>query len=343
METTQELTINPKEFGLEEKQAITISQAFEPKVSERNAIKIIYEQIILKELSAETSFEARELRLKCVPIRTGMKKIHTSQKAVALAYGKYCDAVLNAETLPIEQMEERLFEIEKWAEIEDEKRVAILTAERTEILKQYEVDASLISVGQMTEDIWTKYLSGTKLEFEARKAKEAKDEADRIELERLQAEEREKQRLENIRLKEEADKRETAIALEREKFLADAKIIQDKADADKAKADEEARKAKAISDRAIADVKKKADLLAAEIKAKADAEAKIESKKIKAEKLAKAAPDKIKLEAVAKSIDLIISMNKDTFNSTEAKKIHTDSLALLKKVSTFIREKTSQL
>lgn len=343
MQTQELVKINPAEYGLDEKQSLTVEQAFAPKVAEREGLRIMYEQILTKELSAETSSEAREIRLKLVPIGTGLKKIHTTQKAVALSFGKYCDALYNAELAPVEQMKEKLYEIEKWVEIQEGKRIEALRVERTEILKQYEVDASLISVGQMTDDIWNKYLSGTKLEFETRKAVEAKAIADKIEQEKRDAEALEAQRLENIKLKKEADEKEAQLKVEREKAEAEKKAIQAKADIDKAKADEDARKAKAISDKAISDAKKKADRLAAELKAKADEEAKIKADAIKAEKLSKAAPDKIKLEAVAKSIDVIIELSNNTFASDEAKKIHFDSLALLKKVSTFIREKTSKL
>ena len=339
--------IDPKEFGLDEKQSLTVEQAFAPKVAEREGLRIMYEQILAKELSAETSAEAREIRLKLVPVGTGLKKIHTTQKAVAFSFGKYCDALYNAEIAPVEQMKEKLFEIEKWAEIQEEKRVAKLQAERIEILKQFEVDGSLMLVGSMTDDIWINYLLGVKLNYEKKKADEAKAETDRIELERLQAEEREAQRLENIRLKQEAELNELKLEAERKK----AKSIKDKADADKAKAEAEAKKAKeqaeqaaakakAISDKVIADAKAKADKLAAELKAKADAEAKIKADAIKAEKLAKAAPDKIKLKELAKTISCIECGN---LKSDEAQKIWQEVSILLSKVIKHIDEKTSQL
>ena len=164
--------IDPKEFGLDEKQSLTIEQAFAPKVAEREGLRIMYEQILTKELSAETSAEAREIRLKLVPVGTGLKKIHTTQKAVALSFGKYCDALYNAELAPVEQMKEKLFEIEKWAEIQEEKRVAKLQEIRIIILKQFEVDGSLMLVGSMTDDIWTYYLSGVKMNYEAKKQRE---------------------------------------------------------------------------------------------------------------------------------------------------------------------------
>ena len=332
--------VNPKEFGLDEVQGSNIQQAFMPKIVERESLKTMYEQLITKELSAELSSEAGTLRKQLVKVRTGISEIHKTQKAFFLAGGRFADTIKNKETLPIEQMEEKLWEIEKWAEIQEEKRIEKLTYERTEILKQYEIDASLISVGQMSEDIWTKYLSGTKLEFETRKAKEAKDLADKIELERLQAEEREKQRLENIRLKAEAEEKELQLKAEREKAEAEKKAIQDKADADKAKADAEAKKAKSIADKAIADAKAKSDKLAAKLKAKADAEAKVKADAIKAEKLAKAAPDKIKLNKFAEQLN---SLEFPELQSEEARLLMSNALNKIREVAKFIVQRTSQL
>ena len=330
---TQELeVINPKEFGLDEKQGSDIQSAFMPKIVEREALKTLYEQLITRELNAELSAEAGTLRKKLVKVRTGISEIHKTQKAFFLAGGRFADSIKNKETLPIEQMEEKLFEIEKWAEIQEEKRVEALKAERLETLKQFEVDGTMMALGHMTDDIWTNYLSGVKLNYEAKKQAEAKAEADRIELERLQAEEQEKQRLENIRLKQEAEEKERELIEVKLKAQREKDRLELNAQLEKNAADAEAKKLKEQAEAKLKAERDKSDKLAAELKAKADAEAKIEADRIKAEKLAKAAPDKIKLEAVAKSIDVIINLSKNNFASAEAKKIHSDSLALLKKV-----------
>src|SRR3989304_2414236 len=153
IEQTQIEIINPKEFGLDKKQGSDIQSAFMPKIVEREALKTLYEQLITRELNAELSAEAGTLRKKLVKVRTGISEIHKTQKAFFLAGGRFADSIKNKEPLPIEQMEEKLFEIEKWAEIQEEKRIFELKAERMEILKQYDIDASLIAVGQMTDDI----------------------------------------------------------------------------------------------------------------------------------------------------------------------------------------------
>ena len=104
--------INPTEFGLEVSQVETIEQAFLPKIQEREALVAIYDQLIKSELTPELCKEAKEVRLKLVKVRTGIADIHKTQKAFFLAAGRFVDAWKNKETLPVEQMEDKLSEIE---------------------------------------------------------------------------------------------------------------------------------------------------------------------------------------------------------------------------------------
>jgi len=66
--------LNPKEYGLDEVQVVTIEQAFAPKIAERDGLIAIYEQVITKELTDETCKEAGDLRRKLVKVRTGIAK-----------------------------------------------------------------------------------------------------------------------------------------------------------------------------------------------------------------------------------------------------------------------------
>ena len=81
--------IDPKEFGLEKTEVKGIEAAFAPKIAERNQLNKIYEQIIKKELSPELAEEAGDLRKKLVKVRTGIDKIHKSQKSFFLAAGRF--------------------------------------------------------------------------------------------------------------------------------------------------------------------------------------------------------------------------------------------------------------
>lgn len=161
----------------------------------------------------------------------------------------------------------------------------------------------------------------------ARIAAEEKIEADRIAEEKRVAEEQERTRLENIKLKKEADAREKVLADERakadeDKRKADEKLrktkeaaekkrkdAEAKAKREKEKAEEEAyireRQLKAKADRerkAEEDKRKKAE---AELQAKKDAETKAQADKEAEEEARKSASDDVKLEQLAEDITKI--------------------------------------
>lgn len=307
-----EVIVSPKEFGIEESKAVVIEQSFLPKVVERDGLISVYENLLTKEINKETCVEAGNLRRKLVKVRTGIADIHKTEKAFYLASGRYVDALKNKHTLPIEQMEEKLAEIEKYFENQEKERIAKLQADRELELQPYEVEnVSALSLGIMSDGIWAAFLTGTKTNYEAKK------EAARIEAERMAAElkaERERieaQRIENERLKKEAEEREKVLQAEREAAAAALKAQQDKAAAEaKAAADkleaerkEAARLAKIEADKAAA-IKAESDRLAAELQAKKEAEAKAEADRIAAEKKAAKAPVKEKMRIAIHALTL---------------------------------------
>jgi len=297
---TEVTIVDPKEFGLEETKGKTIESAFTQKMIERDAFAEQYSTIIASELNAETFKAARELRLKLVKVRTGISDVHKTEKAFYLASGKYVDALKNKLTVPIEQMEEKLKEIEEYEAKQEADRKAKLKAERLEMLAPYEVvGLENISIAYMNDEQFASFLSTNKLAFETRAEQarlaevarieaEQKAEADR--LAKIQDDKKERERIEaeNAKLKAEAETMEKELAIERKK-----------------QAEEQAKKdaiAKAAADKLAkenAEIKAKADKLQAE----QDAErARIEAEE--ADKIAKAkalllAPDKEKVKAFA--------------------------------------------
>jgi len=206
--------VNPKDFGLEVKNVKGIEQAFIPKIIEKNALVPIYETLIKKELTEELSVQAKELRLKLRKIRTGIAEIHQTQKAFFLASGKFVDAWKKKETLPITQMEEKLVEIEKYAEIQEQKRLDKIQNERAEELSKYVEDAHERRLADMEDDVWNAYLTAKKNEYNDRIAAEKQAEEDKKE--RLRLEEKERRRLEEenkklLALKELRLKRESEL------------------------------------------------------------------------------------------------------------------------------------
>lgn len=303
MAKLQELIkLDPKEFGLEEKKASQIENSFLPKIEERDLLFNQYQVLIAEELTLDLSKRASELRKKLVKIRTGISEIHKVEKAFYRAGGLYVDALKNKHTLPVEQMEEKLSEIENYFVKLEAERKAALKIERIKAFEPYGTDVSFMPLDEMTEEQFEGQLKIAKVAFDAeqerlrieeenRIAAEKKAEEERVERQRLESERLEAQRLENIRLKEEADKREKELAIERKK-LAD----------EQAKKDAETKAEQDRLAKIAADEKAKSDKLAAELKAKQDAEkAKIEAENKRKLELANAG-DKVKVKSYFEGI-----------------------------------------
>lgn len=313
--------INPNEFGLEVSQVETIEQAFLPKIQEREALVAIYDQLIKSELTPELCKEAKEVRLKLVKVRTGIADIHKTQKAFFLAAGRFVDEWKKKETLPVEQMEEKLSEIENYYINIEKAQKAQLQAERLlEVSKYTEYPAN--ALGEMEQQVYDAYLQGLKVAYDA------KIEAERLEAERIEKEllaEIARQKAieeENSRLKAEAEQKEKELAEERAKAEAERKALEEaarkereaaeailKAEQEKARLEAEkvAKEAKRIQDekdaenaRLQAELKAKAEKEAAEAKAKQETE---KQAKLEAEKAAKA-PRKEKLTKWVESFQI---------------------------------------
>jgi hypothetical protein len=304
--------IDPKEFGLEEKQVATIEQAFAPKIAERDGIAKVYEQLITKEITKSVCSEARELRLKLVKVRTGIADIHRTQKAYFLAAGKFVDAWKNKETEPVEQMEENLTDIEKYFENLEKERTAKLAAEREAEIRKYS-PVIPYDLGNMDATVYENYLFGVKVSMETKLAAEKAAEDERLRLievekenARLKAIEYEKIRKENARMKAEAEAKEKALAAERARVESERKAEAEKQavilEKEREQARKEAEKAAAERAKLQAELKAKQDAEIAELKAKEQAEL---AAKMEAERLSKS-PDKEKLLKAIEEMRIVL-------------------------------------
>lgn len=298
--------INPSEYGLDEQKVTTIEAAFMPKIVEREALKEIYERVIVSELTPALCKEAGEIRRKLVKVRTGIADIHKTQKAFYLAAGRFVDAWKNKETEPIEQMEASLSEIETHFERIEAERLALLKLERIAELTKVCENPEMYNAEYLSEKAFDDLFTGLKLAKEAREKAEAEAEAERIRKEkeaeelRLKKEaeekaEQERIRKENERLKAEAEEKEKQLAAERAKAEAERKKIEEAAKKEreeaerKLKAEQEA--ARIAAEKAAAEKAK----LEKEIADKKAAEEKAIEEKRKAEEKAAKAPKKQKL------------------------------------------------
>lgn len=235
----------------------------------------------------------------------------------------------------IEPYEGKLLEIEQYAERIEEERIKKLTAERVEALSKYTQISSAINYGAMSEEEFETLLTDTKKLHELKQEEARRLEEARIAREKAEAEERERIRLENERLRKEAEEREAAIKAEREKVEAERQAAEEKARKEreaieaKAKAEREESERKAAEEaarlKAIADKERK-EREAAEAKIAAQKEEEEKARKLEeaAKRRAASAPDAEKVKSYAKAIAAIpVPELKTEAGKTLAKEIAT--------------------
>jgi len=301
MDTLEIQTINPSEYGIEEKKASELVGNLPQIKAERDILSLQYDHVVLLDIEdSETSKKARELRLKIRDNRTkGLEVWHKTTKDFFLKGGQFVDAIKRQEVAVNQRMEENLESIEKHFENLEKERKAKLNTERIIELEPFNVFVPMgLNFGELSDDEYTKVLNGAKLQFEHQKAEDEKAEAERQRLEEIQ-------NLHSVRkdslwpvwqfienkevnfgelsenefstIKENADSKKIEFDAEQVKIKAENERLaaeKAKADADKKTAEEKAAKEKAETEKKLA--KERADQ-AAKLKAEQDAKAKIQA------------------------------------------------------------------
>jgi len=306
-----------QKFGIEQSKATELLGNLPQIKQERQVLAEQYNDVIQMDINqVQTSKTARELRLKIRDNRTkGIEVWHKNAKDFFLKGGQFVDSIKRMEVAENIRMEENLEQIEKHFEIQEAKRKEELRLSRVEILNPYQEFVPIgIDFGSISDEEFTKVLNGAKLQHEAKVEAERKAEEERVAKEKAEAEERERIRIDNERLKAEAEAKEKQLAEERAKAEAERKAIEEKAkkereaaeaklNAEREAARKEAEKAAAEKARLEAELKAKAEAEAAAEKARIDAE---EKARKEAEKLAKA-PIKKQLNVWVESFEIAAS------------------------------------
>lgn len=327
--TTNDLVKVVETSGLESQTSNYIKEKFLPFFEQADDWKQKAEALVVTDASqVEEMKMARKARLALKEIRVSANKTRQDLKEDSLRYGKAVQGVYNVLEYLIVPIEKHLQEQEDFIAIQEAKRVAQLkSAREMELMPYREFVPYGSNLGELSDEDYQKTLNGAKLQLQAKVEAERKAEEERIAKEKAEAEERERIRLENERLKAEAEEREKLLAQERAKAEAERKAIE-----------EQARKQKAEADAKLKAEREAKEKLEAEIRAKQEAEAKAKQESERAERKAKAAPDKVKLTDFANMLD---ALTMPDVKSEDGKKIVSDAKLLLEKISAFVREKTS--
>ena len=291
-----------------EKQALVLG-AFAPIIQELNTFGTEFPKIQKMEQTSEKSAKAKRFRIdfkKAVNLADAKRK---DLKEESLKEGKAIQSVYNYIRDVTEETLDKASDIENhYINIEKAEK-EIRRKDRLNELENFGVDGSGLQLGEMEDSIWQNFLLGARTQFEAA-AKAEKDEAERLESEKIAREEEQKQiRLENEKLRIENEK----IQVEKDKL--EAQRIKTKKLADNKLAKE--RDERFQLENRIAEDKRQREQAEKEASKKAleekeKLEAKIaEDNRLKAE--AKNAPDKAKLFIVVEYLNDSVEQISDNF------------------------------
>jgi len=189
--------IDPKNFGLKDDTAKTISCVFDPLIKTMNDLEADFNGIAEEsevEITKGLCDQAHELRMKFVKIRTETAKVHKKAKEFYLRGGRFVDAIKNYQLTAAGEKENRLKHIENYFEIIEKEKIEKKHNERTkELLTKYDFhNLNNRNFGTMDDDMWDIFERGVKSSYEKkkkeedeiRKANEIKERNQRVEIER---------------------------------------------------------------------------------------------------------------------------------------------------------------
>lgn len=175
---TEIVKLDPKEFGLEKSKATEITKGLSNILKEKEILSQQYAKVIKLETTKANVSIFRELRLQIRDNRTkGIEAWHKTNKEYFLRGGQFVDAIKRKESDENARMEEQLLKGEKHFEILEAERKEKLKDEREKALAQFEVETEHLQLGEMPDDVWSKYFNGVKLDYKQRIAAERKDAA----------------------------------------------------------------------------------------------------------------------------------------------------------------------
>jgi hypothetical protein len=208
MKTQNIISINPNEFGIEQKQSDELIGNLPQIKNERDLLEKQFNDVIQMDLNdPSTSKIARELRLKIRDNRTkGIMVWHKTNKNFFLRGGQFIDAIKNVEIAVNERMENDLEQIENHFEIMERERINKLREKRfNEIERFREFVPMSIDLGSISDDEFEKLLNGAKLQFENAEIQRETERIEREQREQQLNEQRERDRLEREKLERELE------------------------------------------------------------------------------------------------------------------------------------------
>src|SRR3990167_4091450 len=156
---------------IEKSKAEQIRRTFEPMVEMLTEFETAYNEIVnesQKEITKELTQKAKRLRLDIGKVRIETERIRKEGKEESLREGKAIDGAGNILKWAVIDRETKLEEIEKYFEIQEQKRKEELQSKRVNIISKYMDDAGERDFSEMDDDVWGAYFTGKKTDYENR-------------------------------------------------------------------------------------------------------------------------------------------------------------------------------
>ncbi|MFA6989752.1 MAG: hypothetical protein WC197_06765, partial [Candidatus Gastranaerophilaceae bacterium] len=305
-----------EENQLEKTQGQIILDRFSKFLEEATQWEVKAKTLVITDISQiEEMKEAREARLALKNIRVNAENVRKELKEKSLRESRAIDGVANVIKALIIPIEEYLEKQEKFIENAEQAKKDKVNAERELELSKYVADISMYNYKEMSDEVFANLLLTVKKIWDTEQEAIKKAEQNKIEAEKKERAEQERIRIENERLKKEAEVREKELEKERaeQKKKLEAEQLKSKKEAEAREKIEKELKAK----------KDEEERLKKENEVKAQKE---KLDKLEAEKKAELAPDKDKLKKYAIELGCL---EVPQLQSKEAKDILKQALNLL--------------
>ena len=357
--------------GIGPSKAEVIKQAFAPMVQMLESFEESYNEVVSEAslgITPQITAKAKRLRLDIGRVRIDTGKLKDQQKEYIKLEDKAIMGVHNILVWAVTEKEDKLKEIEKHYELQEQKRLEKLQADRAELLAPYVEDAFERDLSKFEDDEFEALLSAKKQAQADKVAAELKAEEERIAKEKAEKEAIAKIEIENAILKKEAElriaeenKKKALVSKRSEElvpyinFIRDYNSVINSEEEDYQKQLVDLEKAKSLQDKHNAEqeqirIKKEeaaktATKLEKEKREKLEkelADRKLAEEKLLAEKEASLQAELSKGDA-AKFEDLLTDLenlkSKYEFKSEKNKRLYSSTGELLDKIIGYLNEK----
>lgn len=247
------LALQLKEANISESDSAILQKVFGPFFQEAEKWTVKANAIQVTSVDDKSMMkEARETRLALKEIRVNVEKARKELKEESLRKGKAIDGMANVIKFLIVPIEEHLEKQENFAKHLEEQKLQQLKAVREAELSQFGVDVTFYDLASMPEETFIKLLESSRLTFQMTKDAAEKVEQERIAKEKAESEERERIRVENERLRKEAEQQRAKLEEERQERLRIEADLRAKKEAEEKAAkeqEEQQRQAKLAPDK----------------------------------------------------------------------------------------------